>query len=347
MNLTQNALLLTHQEFLLEKKRLGSKFKKENYLYLDRQLNEGGALGLVLSLPMILKLGRFAVEKLQEQFRNIPKGRTLHNLFDEDSQEDMITKLDKLGFEDSTGLYKYTKGIYKISHDISHSLDKVSNVERPHLDADADTVKSRLARHKSDPKLMAFLDLLGAIQHGLHHVYQSISDAIAKALLKITGVSYLLRKNPKLESHIVDFLGNVLFFTAVFILLTGGNIGIPNLNFMNAVKACELIAEGCELAGIAITIASSFKSVINKLKTVLSDINIEEIIDGIKTKTAEKLKSLGQAIKRRTSTFKFDPSVLSSKRKIKKDAYAGSDYYGYPVASNESLLIDYIKLLIS
>jgi len=356
MNLTQSGLLLTREEFLLEKRRLGSRFKRENYVRLDTQLSEGGsplaiAAGTFLSLPMVFKLVRTGVERLQECFRDIPKGRTLHNIFDEDSQEDMIiTKLEELGVKDPPALYKLTKAIYKGSHEASHKLDTLSGVERTHQKKDKDIVKSRLARHKSDPRLMAFLDFLGAIQHGLHHTYQSFCDLIASTLIAFFETQSGAKLTPLLRNHIVDLLGNVLFFVAVFFLLTGFKAAIPDLNFWNTIKACELICESLEMLAIGGTIVSSFKGVIDKLRIFLKDIDIEEVIDGIATKTARKLKSLGQAMlepDKATNTSRFAPEVLSQKKPIKKDAYAGTDYYGYPTASNESLIIDYIKLLIS
>ena len=356
-------LVLTRKQLFAEKAHLGPAFNHNNYILVqNNKVNEGGAIALFLSLPAIIKLFRFAIDKGQEYwlkkvnkelYAKIDK-RTLVSLLDENSIEDIAAKLPKDKANTTKKLIKVIKkitGVYKF-------LDKSSGVSTPHLhrsEEDEEGRSARLSEETPGSRIQMFSEVLGAIQHGLHHVYSSVFNLVGSVITSNLPGSRSLSE----ESHakISDLIGNLLFVAIVCFLLFGGGIHIDS---MSAVKCLEIFAEGVEcwegIMASAVIVPAALrviKEVIAFLKNITTSV-VDKVVNSIFAEKTSSLKKFLQNQNFETNTnlhsSRFSPEALRSKSSKSKKVPNRSDtslydYYGNPIT--DSYIRQYIKLFLS
>ena len=121
--------------------------------------------------------------------------------------------------------------ISSISHAASHALDDYSGVASKDKKVPERKKKQRRRRVKSASsnvvldKSLKLSEILGAIQHGLHHVYKSTANLIGKIILE-TGLMSSQASIAESESKkkLVDLIGNIVFIGIVVYLIFGGAV---------------------------------------------------------------------------------------------------------------------------
>ena len=214
---------LTKKQFLLEKKHLGPAFNKGNYfLITPDKLNEGGAVGLVASLPGILKIIvgaydslRSSVDKVSEEANKVflekAPVRTLKSMFDEDSHEDHPGSEFFRNFLKNDSDFNFTFILRYCAANVGLLASCVEewvksltvagkNKDAHHHHGDEKTVKK--------DSVSIYFKMLSAIGHALHTIYTAVTEGIIRALTLNT-----------LPDKAVDFLANVLFIVILLALL--------------------------------------------------------------------------------------------------------------------------------
>lgn len=363
-------IFLTYRQLINEKAHYGPAFDKSNYIVIQkRNLNEG-ALGLVLSIPALIKIFRFCIEKGQEYWLRIfykdlyqiIDKRTLTSLLDEDSLEDMVDE-ESGGFtrEQASKTFKVIKLITKEFGMAYKAADSVSGVKTPHGHKSKEEVQKRKNRIEllGDNPITVLSEILGAIQHGIHHLYTSMSNIIGRASVEAFEAIFGDIQDQSKKKKIADVIGNIFFLGLITFALFSGS---GSFSAMDGVKVLEILAESCEIceivAGTAILLPK-VKLIIDKLKEIKTKFNDSKIvtcIEGLIEGSAEKVKSLFQDLENSLNvqiySSRFSPEMLRSKRKKQKKADRSDpeqfDYYGNPVNPLiDSYVRDFINLFLS
>jgi hypothetical protein len=354
-------IIITKRQLVAEMVHYGPAFNKNNYLAIkpDKNLNEAGAAALFLSLPAIIKLFRFAIDKGQEYwikivneelYKKIDK-RTFASLLDENSVEDIAADLK----EDQA---VKVKGLIKVIKKITGAyakIDKQSGVKTPHLHRSSDEEKARALRLSEETplnKLQLFSEVLGAVQHGLHHLYSSAFNLMGSMITGNLPGSYNI--SDERHSKIADLIGNLLFVVLIGYLLLGNGIHVGSTTEvgMSAVKCLEIFVEGLECWEIVAASAVIVPSALKVIKEVLSFLKDKttKVIDGaINSIFGKKIIQLHKFFKSQSSetntlhSSRFSPEMLRTK--TKKSNKHKQDYYGRPIM--DSYIRYYLQLFLS
>lgn len=357
-------LILTRKQLLAEKAHLGPAFNYNEYIVIkNNKINEGGGIALFLSLPAIIKLFRFAIDKGQEHwlkvfnkdlYEKIDK-RTLMSLLDENSIEDIAANLSEVEAEKTKKLIKVIKkitGVYKI-------LDKQSGVPTPHdhrPEEDEQGRALRFSRETPGNKVQMFSEVLGALQHGLHHLYSSAFNLVGSVITaNLPGSKKLSEES---YSKISDLIGNLLFVALICFLLFGGGLHVDS---MSAVKCLEIFAEGIECWEAIMASTIIVPTALRVIKEVIAFLNrlttqvVDKVINSIFGQKLEALKNFFKdqnfELNSTLHSSRFSPEILrsdSGKNKRKKANRSDPrhyDYYGNPIM--DSYIRQYIKLFFS
>lgn len=381
----QPKLFLTPKQLMAERVHLGSSFNKDHYVYISDKnnlLNEG-TLGMVLSLPAILKAARFIIDKGYEEwtlwfdekaYSKIDK-RTWQSLFDENSVEDLPTdhNADEWLNKESTktpwqfflngivsgGVHDLLKGSANLLDKGSKETSKLAGVKIPHPHRSKEQEEKRKERvEKLQPEFISNIsEGVSAIGHALHHFYGAVFDLAARTLLQFislqTGMSIDENSTTK---KFIDFLGNLIFVAVVAYLLSHG----AGISGMSAVKVWEITAETMEIVEIVSAVAvlsPAIKETLTKLKSFCGEVRSEGLVDAVVglaetsiDKFSKSFKKFADAQSIELMSSKFDPQAARGIKKKKKKADRSDtsqyDYYGNPIKA-EAILIKYIGSMLN
>lgn len=373
-------LFLTPKQLMAERVHLGAGFNKDHYVYISgsKNLLNEGLEGFVLSLPAILKVFRFILDKGYEEwtlwfdekaYRKIDK-RTWQSLFDEDSVEDLPIDHnadDWIGkIQNGTPWELFLHGVTTGGvHDLlkysankinkgSKIASKLSGIKIPHPHRSEEQEEKRKERVENlQPKFISDLgEGISAIGHALHHFYGAVFDLAVKSFIQfMSSQTGIYIDDNSITQKIVDFLGNLVFVGIVAFLLSQG----AAVDGMSAVKVWEITAETMEMVEIVCALAvltPAVKTTINKLKAFCKEVESEGLVDavigladGSIDKFAKSFKKFADAQNIELITSKFDPQAARgmTKKEKKADRTDSSqyDYYGNPIKA-ESILRKYI-----
>lgn len=333
-------ILITEQQLRAEMVHLGSAFNPDNYIRIkSKQTNEAagvlGTIAMIMSIPQVIKLFRYCIDKGQDYWLDKILGSTqgiskakFSRLFDEDSKGDypvglsgeegflytMMYKLCKivLGFTEKKfeGLNDLIKSDRGESNKRSEEKQKAYKKQKADSKEAIANRKKRLEASKVHPgmkKLMMLSEILGVIQHGLHHVYDEIFNIIGRAFAGSS--SFLLRKfsvKDKTKNMIADLLGNLFFVGIIAYALIGSGFHGNSGDLMSCVKCMEMLAEIIELITITTAIVVASPKALKAIKTAV------EIFNKYKSKVVNFYSSL---VKGATEGIKSFFSMFKAKAK--------------------------------
>ena len=360
-------IILTEKQFRAEKVHLGSAFNSSNYIRIQQKNLNEGMLGLVLSIPAIIKLFRFCIEKGQEYwlkifYKDLHKvidHRTLTSLLDEDSIEDIVGEKDG-GYTEKQAkkTFKVIKFLTRESDLATAAADSTSGVKTPHHHRSKEDKQKRKNRIEllGDSPITVVSEVLGALQHGLHHLYTSLSNLIGKASIEAFETIFGDIKDQDKKQKIIDVIGN-LFFVALIsyaLFFSGGTA----FGAMDGVKVLEIFAETCEICELAYgttILIPAVKKLIDKTRELKDSFGdsvfldcIEGLINGTSKKVGAFFKNVENSLNVEIQSSRFSPEVLSTKSKNKKADRSDKsqyDYYGNPIIDN--YIRQYIDLFLS
>ena len=322
-------IMISEQQLRAEMIHLGPAFNPENYIYIkSRQINEAGVvatIAMIMSIPQVIKLFRYCIDKGQEYWldkilgssKKISKAK-FGDLFDEDGMHDYPVGLTGEEGALYTAAYKvikivlgFTEKKFEGLNDIvainnkenSRSKEKEKDYKKKKESSKAE-ISSRKERleaagvHKGMKKLMMLSEILGVIQHGLHHVYDEIFNIIGKAFGNV-GL-FLIRKfdvKSQTKNKIADLLGNVFFVGVILYALLGHGFHGDSGDIMSCVKCVEIIAEIIEMLSIATAIAVASPKALKAIKAAI------ELFKKYKEKAIKLFESLVKGTKSGVKSF--------------------------------------------
>lgn len=355
-------IFLTYRQLINEKVHYGPAFDKNNYIVIqERNLNEG-MFGLFLSIPAVIKLFRFCIEKGQEYWLKIfykdlydvIDKRTLVSLLDEDSVEDIVdAKEGGYTEEQARKTFKVIKAITLEFGYATSAASDLSGVKQPHGHRDKESKQKRRNRIEllGDSPITVLSEVLGALQHGIHHLYSALSDIIGKGSVESFESVFGDIKDKEKKKKIIDVIGNIFFLGLIVYALffTGG----ASASALDGVKVLEILAESCEICeaivGTAILLPK-VKVLIKKLKELQNNFENSKLvscIEGLIEGSTEKVKGIFQDLESSLSvplySSRFSPEMLRTK--TKKSNKPKQDYYGHPIV--DSYIRYYLQLFLS
>lgn len=363
------SVIITEQQLRSKKVHLGAAFNPDNYIRIQNENLNEGALGLVLSIPAIIKIFRLCIDKGQEYWLKIfykdlydvIDHRTFSSLLNEDSIEDLVTA-DEGGYtkEQARKTFMCIKAITSEFEYASSAADDVSSVKTPHHHRSKEDRQKRQNRIELSGNniITNVSEVLGALQHGLHHLYTSLSNLVGKTLVEAFESAFSNIKDEGKKQRIIDVIGN-LFFVALItyaLFFSGGSA----ISAMNGVKVLEIFAEACEICEIvtgAAILLPSVKTLIDKVLLFsrkfdnnVIDTCVNGLIQGSTKKVSDFFKKLEGSLNVEIHSSRFSPEMLSTKNNKKNNNSVVSDpnnfdYYGYPIVDN--YIRQYIDLFLS